>query len=281
MQLDRLERLAHALKASNQCRFLTAGVTDASRFVHRRNPADGRDLDEVFRHLHEPGSWIALYDVQTDPAYGRFVRDVLGNVQVLSAEESPVDVRGFIFISTPPSVTPFHIDRENNFWLQICGRKTLSVWDRMDRKTVAAKDVDAFIQYGDLSGVRLTDGARDRAGNFDCGPGDGVYFPSTSPHMAHTDTSWVTDRDHLVISIGVVFYSAVTRRNAYVHAANGVLRRLGLDPDVAGVSEWRDRLKYPLGRAAVAIRRGLFGYKPPPGFEFPNQQTGSGGQPVT
>jgi hypothetical protein len=269
LQLDRLEQLAHALQPTDQCRFLAPGTTDASRFVHKRKTADGRSLDEVFRQLHEPGSWIALYNVQTDPTYGPFLRDAVANVRGFSAGETPVDVRGFIFISAPPSVTPFHIDRENNFWLQIRGRKTLSVWDRMDRETVAARDVDSFIQYGDLSGVRLTDEARSRAINFDCGPGDGVSFPSTSPHMSHTEPSWVTPRDFVVISIGVVFYSAVTRRNAYVHAANGALRRLGLDPDVAGVSEWADRAKYPLGRVAVAVRRRLMGYKPPPGFDLP------------
>jgi hypothetical protein len=269
LQLGRLEQLAQDLQPTNQCRFLAAETTDASRFVHRGRTADGRSLDQVFRWLHEPGSWIALYDVQTDPLYGQFLREVVGKVDGFSADEAPVDARGFIFISTPPSVTPFHIDRENNFWLQIAGRKTLSVWDRMDRETVAARDVDSFIQYGDLSGVRLTDAARSRAQVFDCRPGDGVYFPSTSPHMSHTEPSWVTTQDYLVISIGVVFYSAVTRRNAYVHAANSALRHLGLDPDVAGVSVWVDRAKYPLGRAAVALRKRLMGYKPPPGFDLP------------
>jgi hypothetical protein len=269
LQLARLEELAHALQATDQCRFLVPGTTDASRFVHKGNPADGRNLDQVLRRLHEPGSWIALYNVQTDPTYGRFLREVVGNVPGFTADEAPVDARGFIFISTPPSVTPFHIDRENNFWLQIRGRKLLSVWDRMDRQTVAARDVDSFIQYGDLSGVSLSDGARSRAHVFDCRAGDGVYFPSTSPHMSHTEPSWVTAQDYLVISIGVVFYSAITRRNAYVHAANSVLRRLGLDPDVAGVSDWADRAKYPLGRAAVAVRKRLMGYQPPPGFELP------------
>lgn len=205
--------------------------------------------------------------MQTDPDYGHFVRDVLDSAgRMVRDQERVFDVRGFIFISAPPSVTPFHIDREHNFWLQIRGRKTLSVWDHRDRETVAAGDVEEFISSGSLQNVHLTDAARDRAFNLDCGPGDGVYFPGTSPHMTHTDRSWVTPEDGVVVSIGVVFYTNVTRRNAYVHAFNRMLRRLGAHPREAGRSEWIDRLKYPPGRIVVALRRRLRGYAPPSGF---------------
>lgn len=267
MQFDRLAELARSLMTTSQCRFIVPGSTDASKFDHRSQPADGSSVDETFRRMHEPGSWVALYDVQTDPVYGQFLRDVMESAgRVVQDQQKVFDVRGFIFISAPPSVTPFHIDRENNFWLQIRGRKTLSVWDHRDRKTVAACDVERFISDRSLEHVRLSDEARSRACNFDCGPGDGVYFPSTSPHMTHTDTSWVTNGDGVVISIGVVFYTNITRRHAYVHAANGVLRRLGMDPPTAGSNEWLDRVMFPLGRVAVWLRRRLRRYAPPPGF---------------
>ena len=266
MQLDALAQLARSLMATKQCRFIVPGSTDASKFDHKSAPPDGRSIEDVFARLHEPGSWVALYNVQTDPVYGQFLREVLDSAaRIVQHQEAVYDVRGFIFISAPPSVTPFHIDRENNFWLQVHGRKTLSVWDHRDRDTVAAADVERFISYGSLDNVKLSDEARARASAFDCGPGDGVYFPSTSPHMTHTETSWVTPDDGVVVSIGVVFYSDVTRRHAYVHAANQLLRRFGLDPRGPGEHVWRDRLKFPLGRLAVALRR-LRGYPPPPGF---------------
>lgn len=266
MQLDRLEQLAQALMPVRQCRFIDPEATEASKFELATVPSNGRALDDVFRRLHEPGSWIALYNVQTDPAYRDFVWEVLRSAGMDEHKgEKAYDVRGFIFISAPPSVTPFHIDRENNFWLQIRGRKTLSVWDPLDRQTVAGPDVESFINYGSLENVRLTDAARGRASAFDCGPGDGVYFPSTSPHMTQTDTSWVTPADGISISIGVVFYTNVTRRLARVHAVNSMLRRLGLDPRPAGESPWLDVLKAPLGTAAIAVRKWR-GYRPPPGF---------------
>lgn len=267
MRLDRLEQLAQSLLATRQCRFIVPGSTDASKFDHKSQPVDGRSLESVFQRIHEPGSWIALYNVETDPEYGRFVWEVLNSAGRAMQEGDPVwDVRGFIFISAPPSATPFHIDREQNIWLQIRGRKTLSVWDHRDREIVAASDVEDFISCGTLENVRLTDTARSRARNFDCGPGEGVYFPSTSPHLTNTHTSWVTPEDGVVISMGVVFSSVSTRRTAYAHAFNHVLRRFGMHPGLAGSSEWVDRSKYPLGRAVVALRRRFRGYSPPPGF---------------
>ena len=173
---------------------------------------------------------------------------------------------GFIFISAPPSVTPFHIDRENNFWLQLRGRKTINVWDRMDREVVAAADVENFIVSRSLEKVRLKDEFRGRSFEFDTGPGDGVYFPSTTPHMTRTDTRWARPGDGVSISIGINFYTDTTRRHANVHAFNKVLRRLGMTPRSPGTSDWADGLKYPLGRMAVNLKRLLRRYTPPPGF---------------
>ena len=182
MQLDALAQLARSLMATKQCRFIVPGSTDASKFDHKSAPPDGRSIEEVFSRLHESGSWVALYNVQTDPVYGQFLRDVLASAaRVVQHQEAVYDVRGFIFISAPPSVTPFHIDRENNFWLQLHGRKTLSVWDHRDRDTVAAADVERFISYGSLDNVKLTDGARERANAFDCGAGRRRVLPQHQP----------------------------------------------------------------------------------------------------
>jgi hypothetical protein len=60
--------------------------------------------------------------------------------------------------ATPPSVTPFHIDRENNFWLQIRSRKLMHVWDPTDSEVVSPPDREAFIVNADLDNVRLKPG---------------------------------------------------------------------------------------------------------------------------
>jgi hypothetical protein len=263
MQLPALAKLAEQLMPTQQCRFVKPGGTQSSRFDHDPTTHDGRQIDEVFRRIEEPGSWIALYNVETNPTYRGFLEEVMACARPLVEPEQPgiFNVGGFIFVSAPPSVTPFHIDRENNFWLQVKGRKTMTVFDHTDRELVAGVDVDRFIVHGDLERVRLADGMASRGRAYDVGPGDGVYFPSTSPHMTRT----VPPGDGVSISIGVVFYTEATRAAAYVHASNLWLRKVGLDPSLPGRSALADGVKSRLGRVLVAVDK-LRGYQPRASF---------------
>ena len=222
----------------------------------------------MFRRIEEPGSWVALYNVETHPVYRGFLAEVTASVRALVEPEQPgmFNVGGFIFISAPPSVTPFHIDRENNFWLQVKGRKTINVWNPNDRHVVPAAVVEKFIVYAGRDEVRLKEGFVERSHQFDVGPGDGVYFPSTSPHTTRSNPGWTRPGDGVSISIGVVFYSDVTRRRANVHRWNLFLRRIGMTPTEPGHSLWLDRVKYPLGRSLVWLTRTFRGYRPQVGM---------------
>ena len=257
-QLDELANLARELMPLRQCRFVRPGMTQASAFHHESAHPDGRDIGEVFRRIEEPGSWIALYNVEAIPRYHALLRQILDGLreQVERDEPGIFQVTGFIFISAPPSVTPFHIDRENNFWLQLHGRKTLSVWDPSDREAVTAAHVEDFIVSHTLREVRLKDSSRPNSHDFDSGPGDGVYFPTTSPHMTRSTTDWVTPGDGVSVSIGVTFYTAHTVRTARVHQFNRVCRKyLRMQPTYPGLSPSLDRAKAPFGLAAAVSRQ--------------------------
>lgn len=268
MQLDALRALAHELQPVGGCRFIEPGTGEASEFLHHDRSPDGRPIDAVFDRIEEPGSWIALYNVERVPRYGRFLDDVVATMRAqVEREQGPIFlVTGFIFISAPPSVTPFHIDRENNFWLQIRGRKALTVWPAGDPAIVPHAVADDFIVFGDLTGVRLDDARRARGDQQVHAAGDGLYFPSTTPHMTMTRAEWAAEGDPVSISIGITFYTQATRRHARVHQLNRVLRRLGLNPTPPGQSDLLDHLKAPLGRV---VRRLLEWHRPdyrlPPG----------------
>ncbi len=267
LQQPELARLAKELMPTRQCRFIVPGSSQTSKFDHTEASPDGRAIEEVFSRIEETGSWVALYNIESIPRYQALLAEIIDSVRPVVEREQPgiFNVGGFIFISAPPSVTPFHIDRENNFWLQIAGRKVMSVFDANDRELVPGKDVDDFIAHGLLDRVRLPDSMKNRANEFDVGPGDGVYFPSTSPHMTRTTTDWTRPGDGVSVSIGVVFYSETTRRHARVHQFNRWLRRLGVEPAMPGQSAWRDALKAPLGKALTGLRVRLGQYHPPPG----------------
>jgi hypothetical protein len=267
MQLGRLQELAESLTLTDQCKFIPSGVSEATPFSHQSKSFDGRGVADIFRDIEKPGSWIALYNVETDPTYNRFLWDVMGSVAHLVSPQEKVRVmNGFFFISAPPAITPFHIDRENNFWLQVRGRKAIYVWDRSDRSIVSQDAVEDFVTRRWADKVKYREEFEAKAIAIDAGPGEGVYFPSTTPHMTRTNTSWVKPGDGVSISIGINFYSDETKRRSYVLALNRMLRKLGMSPNGPDESLLLDTLKYPFGIAAVQAQRVLRGYKPPPGF---------------
>jgi len=264
-QLPALQELARTLMPKGQCRFLRPGTTQGSSFSHDPQHPSGWSIDEVFARMEEPGSWLALYNVQTESEYKIALWRIVDDLRPVIEPEQPgiFLVAGFIFLSAPPSVTPFHIDRENNFWLQLRGRKTMNVWDNTDRDIIPAAAVENFIAGGDQ--VPYQEAFRARSHEFNVGPGDGVYFPSTSPHMTQTDTGWVAPGDGVSVSLGVNFYTSVTRRTARVHQFNRIARRLGMSPSYPGQSPAIDAIKAPLGHWLAAARYRRNHITPPPG----------------
>ena len=258
-QLDELARLAKELVPFDQCRFIPPGTTQASSFTHESRHPDGREVDEVFARIEEPGSWIALYNIEVIPRYANLLASVVDSMRAQVEREQPgiFNINGFVFASAPPSVTPFHIDRENNFWLQLHGRKTMNVWDHRDRLAVPADAVEDFIVRHSLEKVRFKEELRPRSHQFETRPGDAIYFPSTSPHMTSSDTGWVRPGDGVSISIGVTFFTSQTRRMARVYQVNRLMRRAGMSPTFPGESAAADMLKAPLGGALGLARSTL------------------------
>src|SRR5690606_36528405 len=172
------------------------------------NP-DCRSIADIFARIEEPGSWISMYNVESDPQYREFLWEALGSIRAQIDVQQPgmFNVGGFSFVSAPPSVPPFHIDRENKFWLQIRGRKRINVWDPADRVAVSESAVEEFIARGDLTAVRYDESLRPRSFEAQMGPGEGVYMPSTSAHMTAADVDWVRPGDGYAISIAMVFYT--------------------------------------------------------------------------
>jgi hypothetical protein len=268
LQLPALAGLAKSLEPLQQCRFVRPNITQGSSFKHDFRHPEGRSIEEVFERIHEPHSWIALYNIEANPDYARLLGEIVDTVRPQIEREQPgiFLISGFMFISAPPSVTPFHIDRENNFWLQLHGRKTMNVWDPTDRKVVDASTVEEFIVDKTLKRVRFKEEFRPRSHEFDTGPGDGVYFPSTSPHMTSTQPDWVRPGNGVSVSLGVTFYTSVTRQHARVYQVNRLMRNaLRMNPSEPGESALRDGLKASVGGIVGAAHYRRSKLSAPPG----------------
>ena len=130
---------------------------------------------------------MLLRHVQSDPLYRPFVAEVLDSVRPLVEGFDPGMYyrAAWIFVSSPHTVTPFHIDRNHGLLLQISGSKKVYAWEPDDR-AVSDQAREHFHYRRSLALVTWNEEFRDRARVFQVRPGTGVYLPLNSPHMVET-----------------------------------------------------------------------------------------------
>lgn len=154
---------------------------------------------------------------------------------------------GFIFISSQRMITPFHVDSEHNFILQMQGDKTLYVWDPGDRGVVSELARDRFHHTRDRELFRWREEFRERAHVFHQEPGVGAYMPATSPHMVEAG-------DDLSMTMSFTYHTDATRRDARLHRLHDMARSMGMRPPAVGAYPLLDGLVGTLLDAAFAAR---------------------------
>lgn len=259
LQLPALLDLAKRLPPK-QVRFhaitATAG-TDFERAPELHPHALG--VHDAMASIATSGSWIALHNVQTDAAYAALLNETLDSVKErIDAKDPGMHFRAFwIFVQSPGSVTPFHMDHEQNFLLQVRGRKRARVWHPEECLTDQA--LETFHVDCTRKDVRWDDAFEQRGQSFDLRPGQGVYMPSTAPHL-------VRNLDEPAVTISMTYLTQETRRVETIHRGNRLLRRAGLTPAPVGRSALRDGVKHAATAGLLAARAKLLGKNPLPGW---------------
>jgi hypothetical protein len=258
LQLPAIVELGKRLGEAGSVRYHNAQAQFGTDFstapeTHRAQASVSGTLDRI----EKAEAWMALHNVQQDPRYRALVDEVLDFVrpQVEPHDPGMCSRAGWIFVSSPGAVTPYHMDHENNFILQIRGTKTLYVWDPLDREVVTERALELFHGKYSRELVTYQDGFQSRAHVFDLEPGMGGYMPQTSPHA-------VKNGPDVSITLSVTYLTRATRRRALLYRANDKLRSLGLAPSPIGTSAMRDGLKYAAFRTALSAARAL-GRGPP------------------
>jgi ribosomal protein L16 Arg81 hydroxylase len=217
----------------------------------KQTPANGLSPEETIRRIRECRSWMVLKHVERDAAY----RELLHSSLDVAAQAHPAlrgmqQREGFVFLSSPGSVTPFHMDPEHNFLLQIRGLKTVYMWDPADREVLSEETIERFYGDGSHRNMPFDERWQAKALRFDLYPGDGVYFPPTAPH-------WVQNGPDVSVSFSITFRSEQADRRQRVYWVNHRLRKAGLQPSAFGQSPSRDSAKnltiVSLGRARRAL----------------------------
>jgi len=235
LQIDALVELGKRQQARKLVRTHNAEATAGTSFADAPNLHAAATLADIAKAK----AWMSLLNVQADPVYRQLIDDVLDEVRPIVDRKDPgMGYRaGWIFVSSPGAVTPFHMDHEHNFILQIRGTKRLYTWDPFDRVVVSERGQELFHDRHSRELVVWNDAWRPRARVFDLEPGLGGYMPSTSPHM-------VENGPEPSVTISFTYYTDATRNRELLYRGNARLRRLGLDPTPVGASPSRDAVKH-------------------------------------
>jgi hypothetical protein len=220
-----------------------------------QTPRNGLSAEETIRRIQECRSWMVLKNIEQDADYRRLLHDCLREIEDRGHPygRGICHREGFIFISSPGSVTPYHMDPECNFLLQVRGKKQVSLFDGDDRSLLGEEELERFYA-GAHRNMTIADEYQSKAHVFEMEPGDGLHFPVTWPH-------WVKVHDEVSISFSITFRTRSTERREVLYQVNHALRQRGWQPTPVSASSWRDSLKFN-GYRIIRRLRGLFGRGP-------------------
>ena len=125
--------------------------------------------------------------------------------------------------------------------------------------------------------IKFREALKAKVIEIELGPGDGVYWPATTPHLTHTEGHWVTRDNGFSLSFNISYYTNETRRRLCISALNQLLRNHSpIRPSRPGQSGPPViRIKHPLGRAFLEMRRLVKRQylRPEQGFESQRSQS--------
>lgn len=187
-------------------------------------PKNGLGIAETIRTIANNRSWAVLKFIEQVPAYHDLLATLLAEIKPLveSRTGPMLTLQGFIFISSPGSVTPFHFDPEHNILLNLRGSKTMTVYPAGDSRFAAQAEHERY----HTGGHRNLPWREEFAGDgyvAPLGPGDAVMVPVMAPHFVKVD-------NEPAVSLSITWRSEWSYREAEAHAANAWLRKRGLAP---------------------------------------------------
>lgn len=201
-------------------------------------PRNGLTPEETIRRISECRSWLVLKYVERDPEYSALLNACLSEIRPYSEPITPgmTHPQAFIFITSPGSVTPYHIDPEHNFLLQIRGTKEVRMLNGNDRNIVSDIDLENF--YSDRGRNLRLSAAHEASGwTYTLQPGEGLHFPVTFPH-------WVKNGNEVSISFSITFRTPDLDRRRALYEANAAIRARGGKPTPIGQNALRDNFLY-------------------------------------
>jgi len=199
----------------------------------------GLAIEDTIRHIARSNSWAVLKNIEQVPEYADLLMALLDEIrpQIEARTGAMLRPQGFVFISSPDAVTPYHFDPEHNILLQLVGRKTMTQFPAGDDR-YAPDTIHESYHAGGARELTWRDELLAGGREFAIGPGEAVYVPVMAPHFVRNgpDSS---------ISLSITWRSDWSFAEADARGFNRLLRRIGLRPAPPG--------RWPAGNKGKAL----------------------------
>ena len=201
-------------------------------------------LEDIIENIRTSNSYIMVNHPDVHPSFAPIKRQLVEDVETimrrLGIGKEAIDPRLFLFIASPNSITPFHIDRYSNFLMQFRGSKKISVFPQWDERAVSAEHHEAYMAYKNTK-LPFNDEIDALGTRFEFKPGEALHIPFLAGHHVHNGGEDVS------ISMAIFFNTqqniAWRRALRFNQSARRLLKPLGAKPFPVGRQAWRDKVK--------------------------------------
>lgn len=220
LALDALAALGESLPASS----VEYNRGDLPIGVDGKPEPNGLTIGETIRGIEQNASWAVLKNIEQHPAYAELLAGLLDELRpdIEKRTGKMLKTQGFIFVSSPEAVTPYHFDPEHNLLMQLVGTKTMTQFPAGNSKYAPDQVHENYHTGGPRE---LTWNDEFLAGGTEWGlhPGDAVFVPVMAPHFVKVGPT-------PAISLSITWRSEWSFAEADARALNALLRRWRLNP---------------------------------------------------
>ncbi|MFA9201707.1 MAG: hypothetical protein ACEQR8_11110 [Cypionkella sp.] len=234
LALDALATLAGRLPAAS----IEYNRGDLPIGIDGKPGGTGIGIEDTIRHIATSNSWAVLKNIEQVPKYRALLLGLLEELRPAIESKTGAMLRpqGFVFISSPDAVTPYHFDPEHNILLQLAGHKTMTQFPAGDPRYAPDTTHESYHTGGPRE-LAWRDELATGGTAFALGPGEALMVPVMAPHFVRNGPA-------SSISLSITWRSDWSFAEADARCCNALMRKAGLTP--------RAPRRWPAGNRAKA-----------------------------
>ena len=187
-------------------------------------PTSKMSIAETILNVETSASWAVLKNIEQIPAYEALLLSLLEEIRPVLEKKTGAMLRpqGFIFVSSPNAMTPYHFDPEHNILLQLRGSKAMTVYPAGVERYAPATVHETYHRGGPRN-LTWQEDFQNEGRAYILTPGKAIFVPVMAPHF-------VRNGPKPSISLSITWRSDWSFAEADAHAFNAMLRRWGMKP---------------------------------------------------